>query len=62
VVRNRLRRRLREAARSLAPQIQGGADVVLTPLAGAPDASYRALREGVQAGLAAARILRGDDR
>ncbi len=58
VVRNRLRRRLREATRSLATQIQTGVDLVLTPRVGAPELSFGELRDGVKAGLAAVKILR----
>ena len=56
--RNRLRRRLREATRSLAAQIQAGVDLVLTPRVGAGGRSFGELRDEMKAGLTAAKILR----
>lgn len=57
VVRNRLKRRLREAARPLVRQVRGGTDIVLAPRAGAPEVSFQALRDSVKAGLAGVKIL-----
>lgn len=55
--RNRLRRRLREATRSLATQIRGGVDLVLTPRVGAAGLSFGELRDDMEAGLTASKIL-----
>jgi ribonuclease P protein component len=57
-VRNRLRRRLREATRSLAAQIQAGVDLVLSPRVGAVAKSFGDLRDEMKTGLTAARVLR----
>jgi len=57
-VRNRLRRRLREATRSLAVQIRAGVDLVLSPRAGAIGKSFGELRDEMKTGLTAARALR----
>jgi ribonuclease P protein component len=49
VVRNRLKRRLREALRRLLPALAPGWDLVLTARAAAAEASYEALASEVQA-------------
>jgi len=56
--RNLLRRRLREATRSLTAQVQVGVDLVLSPRVGAIGKSFGELREEMKAGLIAARVLR----
>lgn len=57
VVRNRLRRRLREAVRWHRARIDASADLVLVPRAAAADAAYADLRDGVGAALEAAGLL-----
>lgn len=51
VVRNRIRRRLREIMRLLRPQLTGSAQVALIAHAPAPRASYQEMQATVQAGL-----------
>ena len=48
VVRNRVRRRLREIVRHLAPRIQPGWDVLIQARPGSTQASYAELREAVE--------------
>lgn len=55
--RNRLRRRLREATRSLAAQIQPGVDLILAPRAGIADVPYSVLLGAVRAGLNGTKVL-----
>ncbi len=47
VVRNRVRRRLREIVRSLLPAVEPGWDVLIVARSGAVSASYAQLREVV---------------
>lgn len=58
VRRNRLRRRLREAARALVDRIVPGTDIVVAPKQPAAAASFAALRQSMEEALAAARLLR----
>jgi ribonuclease P protein component len=51
VVRNRIRRRLREIMRLLLPELTGSAHLALIAHAPAPRASYQELQATVQAGL-----------
>jgi ribonuclease P protein component len=53
VVRNRLRRRLREALRASVAGIERGVDVIIVPREAAARADYQALRTDVAATLAA---------
>jgi ribonuclease P protein component len=57
VVRNRLRRRLREAVRAVLPRISGSVDVIVVARAPAGRADYAALRDDVAAALKAAGLL-----
>lgn len=52
VVRNRLRRRLREAVRWWLGQVAPGVDLVIVPRAGAARVPFAALREDVKVALA----------
>lgn len=57
VVRNRLRRRLREAVRAHHGLIGAGLDLVVAPRAGAAGATYASLHAAVGIALAAAGLL-----
>lgn len=59
VARNRLKRRLREAVRSLA--VAPGWDVVINGRRGAAEAAYARLSESLRELMARARILRGPE-
>lgn len=59
VVRNRLRRRLREAMRASVAGIHAGVDVILVPRGAAARADYSALRAEVVAVLRAEGLLAG---
>lgn len=54
-VRNRLKRRLREAARPL--KVLDGYDVIVTARQGAVEASFDELRRGLEGGLARAGLV-----
>ncbi|MBI3963892.1 MAG: ribonuclease P protein component [Candidatus Kerfeldbacteria bacterium] len=58
VVRNRLKRRLRESVRPLLPRILPGFDVILSAQPGADAASLVQLRQDLQAVLVRARLIR----
>jgi ribonuclease P protein component len=57
VVRNRIRRRIREAVRAERYAIRGGVDLVVSPREAAVDAPFRALRREVRAALEACGIV-----
>ena len=59
VVRNRIRRRLREAARSFA--VAPGRDVVVTARQGTLDASFAALRASLEKSLRRGNLLAKDE-
>jgi ribonuclease P protein component len=58
VKRNRIRRRLREAARRLIPQCSRYRDIVLIAKSGAVEADYHTLYEELVSLLCAARLLK----
>jgi ribonuclease P protein component len=60
VVRNRVRRRLREALRSLAPELRPGWDVLLIARAGLVTTDYRTVVATVARLLRRAGVLGGD--
>lgn len=59
VVRNRLKRRLRESVRPLLSRIRPGFDVILSAQTGADAATLQELRQDLQAVLDRARLIRG---
>ena len=60
VVRNRTRRRLREAVRKLLPQVMSGYDLVIVARARAAEASLGQIAAAVEAVLRRARIISGE--
>lgn len=60
VIRNRVRRRIREAVRALGPQTVPGHDVVLIARAGAGEASFEQIHRTVGALFKRAGLIRGD--
>jgi ribonuclease P protein component len=62
VIRNRLRRRLREAARASCEPITGGVDLVVVPRTPARAATVADLRVALGAVLSAAGLLPGERR
>ncbi|HEU4572309.1 MAG TPA: ribonuclease P protein component [Candidatus Limnocylindrales bacterium] len=60
VVRNRVRRRLREALRAMAPSFQPGWDVLIIARPALADADYEALVRGVRRLLERAGVVGGD--
>jgi len=61
VVRNRVRRRLREALRSMAPWLRPGWDVLVVARPGLVAADHRTLRETVSRLLRRSGVLGGED-
>lgn len=61
VVRNRVRRRLREALRSLEPMIQPGWDVLLIARSGLVDVEYETLVTTLRRQLARGGVLEGSN-
>jgi len=61
VVRNRVRRRLREALRSVAPRLRPGWDVLVVAKPGLVAADYRALTETLSRLLRRSGVLGGED-
>ncbi|MGC8667385.1 MAG: ribonuclease P protein component [Chthonomonadales bacterium] len=57
VIRNRIRRRLREACRALLPEVRPGFDVVIVARRAASMEGYAALRFAIRNLLAKARLL-----
>ena len=57
VVRNRVRRRLREAVRAAGPRIRPGWDVLIVARAPSADAPYAALVAALERVLVAARVM-----
>ncbi|HEX5450910.1 MAG TPA: ribonuclease P protein component [Candidatus Limnocylindrales bacterium] len=61
VIRNRVRRRLREALRSLAPRFQPGWDVLVVARPGLVEADHRTLLETLARLLRRSGVLGGDE-